>query len=203
MVMNNSKLDYAYWYLSFYAKKIGAWGLIGLGIIILSLFFYTKETHKIDALIKETQATKDKFVAKDKLLANFNGKHDDIVESKPQTNLEEVNRFYRIFPKAVDLPQALATIYQVANKQRLALNSGDYKFNKVKDSNTSYEKKLTKYEIVLPIKGQYLQIQRFISDVLQKLPALALLDMQVRRENSMNQNVDARLVFVIFVKGES
>jgi len=195
--MNNSKLDYAYWYLSYYAKKIGAWGFIGLGIISLSLFFYTKETHKIDALIKETQATKDKF------LVNFNGKHDDIVEFKPQTNFEEVNRFYRIFPNAVDLPQALATIYQVASQQRLALNSGDYKFNKIKDYNTSYEKKLTKYEIVLPIKGQYLQIQRFISEVLQKLPALALVDMQIRRENSTNQNVDARLVFVIFVKGES
>jgi hypothetical protein len=195
--MNNSKLDYAYWYLTYYAKKIGAWGLIGLGLIILSFFFYTTETPKIDALIKETQATKDKF------LANFNSKHDDIVESTPQTNLEEVNRFYRIFPKAVDLPQALVTIYQVANQQKLALNSGDYKFNKIKDSNTSNEKKLTKYEIVFPIKGQYLQIQSFISKVLQKLPALALVDMQIRRENSMNQNVDARLVFVIFVKGES
>ena len=195
--MNNSKLDYAYWYLTYYAKKIGAWGLIGLGLIILSFFFYTTETPKIDALIKETQATKDKF------LANFNSKHDDIVESTPQTNLEELNRFYRIFPKAVDLPQALVTIYQVANQQKLALNSGDYKFNKIKDSNTSNEKKLTKYEIVFPIKGQYLQIQSFISKVLQKLPALALVDMQIRRENSMNQNVDARLVFVIFVKGES
>ncbi len=195
--MNNSKLDYAYWYLTYYAKKIGAWGLIGLGLIILSFLFYTTETPKIDALIKETQVTKDKF------LANFNSKHDDIVESTPQTNFEEVNRFYQIFPKAVDLPQALATIYQVANQQRLALNSGDYKFNKIKDSNTSNEKKLTKYEIVLPIKGQYLQIQSFISEVLQKLPALALVDMQIRRENSMNQNVDARLVFVIFVKGES
>ena len=195
--MNNSKLDYAYWYLTYYAKKIGAWGLIGLGLIILSFFFYTTETPKIDALIKETQATKDK------LLANFNSKHDDIVEATPQTNLEEVNRFYRIFPKAVDLPQALLTIYQVANQQKLALNSGDYKFNKIKDSNTSNEKKLTKYEIVFPIKGQYLQTQSFISKVLQKLPALALVDMQIRRENSMNQNVDARLVFVIFVKGES
>jgi hypothetical protein len=195
--MNNSKLDYAYWYLTYYAKKIGSWGLIGLSLIILSFFFYTTETPKIDALIKETQATKDKF------LANFNSKHDDIVESTPQTNLEELNRFYRIFPKAVDLPQALVTIYQVANQQKLALNSGDYKFNKIKDSNTSNEKKLTKYEIVFPIKGQYLQIQSFISKVLQKLPALALVDMQIRRENSMNQNVDARLVFVIFVKGES
>lgn len=195
--MNNSKLDYAYWYLSYYAKKIGSWGLIGLSLIILSFFFYTSESPKIDALIKETQATKDK------LLANFNSKHDDIVEATPQTNLEEVNRFYRIFPKAVDLPQALLTIYQVANQQKLALNSGDYKFNKIKDSNTSNEKKLTKYEIVLPIKGQYLQIQSFITKVLQKLPALALVDMQIRRENSMNQNVDARLVFVIFVKGES
>lgn len=195
--MNNSKLQYAYWALAYYAKKIGAWGLVALGLVLMSLFFYTTKIPELEVLINETE------VAKNELANKITSENEIIVESTRQTNLEELNRFYRIFPKAEALPQALATIYKVANQQKLALNNGDYKFNKVKDSNTSNDKKLTKYEIVLPIKGQYLQIENFISEVLQQLPALALVDMQIRRENSLNQNVEARLVFVIFVKGES
>jgi hypothetical protein len=197
MVMNNSKLHIVYWNIAYYAKKIGTWGLIGLGLTLLSLFFYTTETSKIEAQIKESLAEKEEIAA------NINYKNDDNVEFTPQTNFEEINRFYQIFPKPEALPQALATIYQVANKQKLALNNGDYKFNKLKDNNKSFERKLTKYEIVLPIKGQYLQIQTFISEVLLQLPALALIDLQIRRENSLKQDVEARLVFVIFVRGES
>lgn len=196
--MNNSKLHYAYWFISHFAKKIGSWGLSGLCLIIASILFYVTKVPEIEVLIEEARTTKEELIAK-----GGNNQKFDADESTPQTNLDEINRFYSIFPKAVALPQVLAMMNQIANKQKLTLNSGDYKFNKVKETNTLNEKKITKYEIVFPIKGQYLQIRTFITEVLQQSPALALMDMQIRRENSLNQSVDAKLVFVIFVIGES
>lgn len=196
--MNNSKLHHAYWYLSHFAKKIGSWGLIGLCLTIASMLFYVSKVPEIEAITEEARATKEELIAK-----SNNNKIFDVAESTPQTSFDEINRFYSTFPKAVALPQVLAMINRIANKQKLALNSGDYKFNKVKETNTVNKKKITKYEIVLPIKGQYLQIRTFIAEVLQQSPALALMDMQIRRENSLNQSVDAKLVFVIFVLGES
>jgi Tfp pilus assembly protein PilO len=196
--MSSIKLQYLYWFIANNLKKLGAWGIIGLCIIIASLLFYASKIPKIEILIKETQS------AIEEANSALNSKNFAVDASAPLNNSEEINRFYDIFPKAVALPQALTIIYQTANKQKLALNSGDYKFNKIKETNNAInEKKLTKYEIVLPIKGQYKQIRAFISDVLLALPALALTDMQIRRENSLNQNVEARLIFVIFVKGES
>ena len=195
--MNSIKLQYLYWLLTNILKKIGAWGIISLVIIIVSLLFYSTKITKTETLIQETQ------YAIEEANTSLNSKKFSVEASTPLKNLEEIKRFYDIFPKAVALPQALTVIYQIANKQKLALNSGDYKFNKIKETNSTNQKKLTKYEIVLPIKGQYKQIRAFITEVLQKLPAIALTDMQIRRENSLSQYVEARLIFVIFVKGES
>ncbi len=195
--MSNINLQYAYWLIANNAKKIGAWGVIGIILAIASLLIYATKIPEIEALIEETQAAKEEAIAK------VNSTKVTIEESPPQNNLEEINHFYAIFPKATALPEALSSIYEIANKQKLALNSGDYKFNKVKQTSVLDEKNLTKYEIVLPIKGKYMQIRTFVAEVLQKLPALALMDMQIRRENSLSQSVEARLVFVLFVKGES
>jgi Tfp pilus assembly protein PilO len=195
--MSNINLQYTYWFISNYAKKIGTWGIVGITIAIASLLFYATKIPKIEMLIKETQVEKSVSIAK------ANSTKFVSEESPLQDNLQEINSFYLIFHKATALPEALSTIYEVANKQKLALNSGDYKFNKVKENVTLNEKTLTKYEIVLPVKGQYIQIRTFIEEVLQKLPALALMDMQIRRESTLNVNVEARLVFVLFVKGES
>jgi Tfp pilus assembly protein PilO len=195
--MSNINLQYLYWLIANNAKKIGTWGVIGVALAIASLLFYATKIPEVEALIKETQTTKEEAIAK------VNRTKVASEEFTPQSNLEETNRFYAIFPKATALPESLSSIYEIANKQKLALNSGDYKFNKIKQTSALSEKNLTKYEIVLPVKGKYISIRTFVAEVLQKLPALALMDMQVRRENSLSQNVEARLIFVLFVKGES
>jgi Tfp pilus assembly protein PilO len=195
--MNNINLNYAYWFVANIAKKLGSWGLIGLALIIGSLLFYSSNIPQIEALTEEA------ITSKQKLDADIANNSAFVEATKPQQNLEDISRFYEIFPSADALPQALATIYKIANQQKLALNSGDYKFNKIKEKNISGEKKLTKYEIVLPIKGQYIQIKAFIHHVLQQIRPLALIDMQLRRESSVNQTIDARLVFVIFVRSDS
>ena len=171
--------------------------MIGIALAIASLLFYATKIPEIETLIEEVQAAKVEANTK------INKTRIASEELSPQNNLEEINRFYATFPKATALPEALSSIYEIANKQKLALNSGDYKFNKIKRTSVLNEKNLTKYEIVLPIKGKYIPIRTFVAEVLQKLPALALMDMQVRRENSLSQSVEARLVFVLFVKGES
>jgi Tfp pilus assembly protein PilO len=195
--MSNINIQYVYWLVANNAKKIGTWGVIGIVLAIASLLIYATKLPKIEALIEDVQ------VAIEQATTKINSTNVSVEESAPKNNLKEINRFYEIFPKATALPEALSSIYKVANKQKLALNSGDYKFNKVKQTNILFEKNLTKYEIVLPVKGNYVQIRTFMAEVLQKLPALALMDMQVRRENSLSQSVEARLVFVLFVKGES
>lgn len=192
--MNFTKLSHIQWVITSFAKKLGGWGLVGLGLITGSVLFYCVNIPKIQTLTEEAITTKNT------LIANIAQNQATVEDTPSQQNTEDLSRFYKQFPTAEALPSALATINKISNQHKLALNSGDYKFSKVKEKNELGEKKLTKYEVTLPIKGQYLQIRAFINEVLQQLPALALLDMQLRRENSLNPSIDARLVFVVFVR---
>jgi Tfp pilus assembly protein PilO len=196
MVMN---LNFAnlYWYVSHYAKRLGIWGLLGLFLIIVSSFFYIT---KIPALNESTVA-----LMQARLEAESQD-HKSIVEEETpptQNTAEEIETYYERFPKAELLPVILATINQLANQQKIALNSGDYKLSKIKQTDDANRKILTKYEITLPVTGQYTQIRTFVAEVLEKLPAIALTDIQMNRESTMDSSVESKLVFILFVKGEA
>ena len=62
---------------------------------------------------------------------------------------------------------------------------------------------LARYEIVLPVTGQYVQIRQFIAQVLHELPALALSDLQLKRESAQSHSVEARLIFVLLLNNNS
>ncbi|HAJ72874.1 MAG TPA: hypothetical protein DCO68_12435 [Methylophilaceae bacterium] len=196
MVMNQINITYLYWLAVYCAKRLGIWGIIGLVLIIASALFYVTKISQLDqltqALVLEHQAAQS---------------HDihapEIPEPPVQDTAQEIAAFYERFPVATKLPEILSQINLLASKQKVELNSGDYKLNKVKPSSTANVKTLTKYEITFPVKGQYTKIRAFIADVLQKQPAIALADIQIRRENTLSPSVEARLVLVLFVRGES
>jgi Tfp pilus assembly protein PilO len=195
MVMN---LNFAnlYWYVTHYAKKLGVWGLLGLFLLIASSFFYIT---KIPALNESTVA-----LVQARLEAESQDHKSIVKEETPptQNTAEEIATYYERFPKAELLPEILATINQLANQQKISLNSGDYKLSKIKQTDDTNRKTLTKYEITFPVTGQYAQIRTFVAKVLEKLPAIALTDIQMNRESTMDSSVDSKLVFILFVKGE-
>lgn len=185
-----------YWYAAHYAKKLGIWGLLGLLLIIGSSIFYIS---KIPPLNESTEAL---ILAQQ--VAQSQGNDAVVQQEAPpvQNTAEEIATFYERFPEAERLPEVLATINQLANQQKIVLNSGDYKLNKIKQTSANH-KTLTKYEITFPVKGPYPQIRTFVADVLEKLPAIALTDIQMNRESTMDSSVESKLVFTLFVKGEA
>lgn len=187
-----------YWYAAHYAKKLGIWGLLGLLLIIGSSFFYIS---KIPPLNESTEAL---ILAHQQIAQSQDNDASAQQEVPPvQNTAEEIATFYERFPEAVRLPEVLATINQLANQQKIVLNSGDYKLNKIKQTSAANHKTLTKYEITFPVKGPYTQIRTFVANVLEKLPAIALTDIQMSRESTMDSSVESKLVFTLFVKGEA
>ncbi|MGV3581285.1 MAG: type 4a pilus biogenesis protein PilO [Methylophilus sp.] len=186
-----------YWYVAHYAKKLGIWGLLGLLLIIGSSIFYVS---KIPPLHESTEAL---ILAHQVAQSQDNDATTQQEAPLVQNTAEEIAKFYERFPEAERLPEVLATINQLANQQKIVLNSGDYKLNKIKQSNATNHKTLTKYEITFPVKGPYTQIRTFVADVLEKLPAIALTDIQMNRESTMDSSVESKLVFTLFVKGEA
>jgi len=186
------KLDtyYFYWLFGRAVRALGLWGLIGVGIVLGSIIFYIV---KIDTLEQEIKSAQFELSNTKKNATNV--ALPQVLPS--QTTTQDVNEFYKRFPAGASLPKWLSMMDEVAIKQHLILNRGDYKFSQTKEG------QLLRYEIVIPVMGKYTQVHQFVAEVLQALPALALSDLQIKRENSLSPTVEARLVFALFLKGDS
>lgn len=196
--MNKPDLDYGYWILVRLAKTLGVWGLLGIILILASSVCY---------FVYFLPASKQLIQAKNELQNKLEYTQKNSRENTPkqiqaqvvpfQTSTQEIAEFYKQFPPGGSLPKWLRLIDTTALKRHLVLNRGDYKLTQSKQG------QLQRYEMVLPISGNYVQIRQFISDVLQQLPALALSDIQIKRDNAMSPTVEARLVFMLFLQGDS
>lgn len=185
-----------YWWLTSRAQYLGAWGLLGLVLTVASLLFYQVKVSPLAPQIQQTQAA----------LGLAKSQHPPISQQTPppvENTAQQLASFYTRFPHAEQLPEALALMNKLAQQKRLALNSGDYKLTQLKQNKIASAHALTQYEIVLPVTGTYPQIRSYLDEVLYQLPALALTDLQLLRESSVEASVEAKLIFVLFVKGKS
>lgn len=188
--MNKIDVNHLRWLVSKYLSALGLWGLLGVAIIVSCLLIYVTYIMELDEQVTLTQS-------KLKQLSQTPIKLATLPKTQIQTTAQDVTKFYDLFPAGASLPKWLSMMDAMAIKRHLILNRGDYKLSQTKQG------ELLRYEIVFPVVGQYIQIRQFIADVLLKLPALALNDLQIKRENSLSPTVEARLVFVLFLKGDS
>lgn len=184
------------WLLNLVLRRLGLWGLSALGIACLSgVLFYTEYVRIHDAL-EATEAA---------LLQIDDTKPETLVDEMDESNLTDkqmLDDFYSSFPTINDVPDILSALYRTANKHHIYLNTGDYKLNKVKQQIAFTSANIAQYEMVLPIEGSYPDIRRLMSNILAEYPSIAISDIQLKREDTQIPFVEARLVLVLFVRGE-
>ena len=192
-------LHYWLWQLQQIVKKLSLFGLLGLAIALGCGLFYASKIMPINDQILDHNLS-----IQQAKLNNVKQKNLSIpINNVPQqiTN-DDITKFYARFPNGASLPKWLSLINETAVKQGLRLNRGDYKLTQIKASPiNSKSGQLSRYEIVLPVTGQYSQIRQFVAQVLHQLPALALSEMQIKRENTLAPTVEARLIFVLMLQG--
>lgn len=191
---------YMRWYASQMIKKFGVLGMLALAITLGCCLFYAFNVMPLQQKNVEDTLRLQK---ENKQQALSDAAEQLPLETAPkQTSAEAIKRFYAQFPAGERLPNCLRLIDSIALKQRLTLNRGDYKLTQIK-SLQSNQATLARYEIVLPVTGQYTQIRQFAALVLHELPALALNDLQLKRESAQSPTVEARLIFVLLLKNNS
>ena len=190
-------LAYMRWYFSQIIKKIGVLGMLALAITLGCGLFYAfnmvplQQTIAADTIRLQQENQQQ--------ISNDKPEKSPLEIAPEQPNTEALKRFYARFPVAESLPNCLRLIDNIALKQHLTLNRGDYKLTQIKQLQTN-QGTLVRYEIVLPVIGQYTQIRQFAAQVLHELPALALMDLQLKRESAQSPTVEARLIFVLLLK---
>ena len=194
--------QYGAWLLARISKKLGFFGLLGLALILgCGLFFAITIqplknqiilTHEQLEQLEQLEQTRPQAI----IAAN---KQEPVINDVAL----DVAAFKQMLPQANTLQHWLGLINKAAFKHGLKLNKGDYKFTRVKQSQVARNQQASSYEIVLPVTGQYTQIRQFIAHALQLQPALALSSIKIQRDNTLAANVEARLVFVLFLQGDS
>ena len=202
-------IQYLAWLANETIKKLGLLGLLGfvtaLGCCLLYITQLLPQQNKIQDLVSQLQLANVGNNSNQNSHQNIqsnskqNGEKNNVLAK--QVSLADVEKFYSTFSEGASLPNTIDLIRENAQKQNLVLPRGDYKLIQTKASklpNTQINQ-LAHYEMVLPVSGSYQQIRAFIAQVLYQLPALALSDVQIKRENTLNPLVEARLTFVFLL----
>lgn len=107
---------------------------------------------------------------------------------------QQLAEFYRFFPEERSSPQQLKKLFALAEKNGLSLNEGEYKAMRDKVG------RLMRLQMVLPVKGEYRQIRRFIAALPAEIPVIALENVQFSRMNISDPDVDAEIRLALYLE---
>lgn len=112
----------------------------------------------------------------------------------PQTAAGQLARFYAALPPQDEATAWLNRLYQAAGKEKLTLARGEYSLQTDPDS------RLARYQIVMPVRGDYGQIRRFLRSALAGMPHLALEEISFQRQSIAEAHLEARIRFTLFLQ---
>lgn len=101
--------------------------------------------------------------------------------------------FYKHLPSEQSATKQMKKIYKFASGESLRLTQGEYKFTRDKAG------RLGSYQIILPVKGSYIQVRKFIAKVMNTMPMVSLDEISFRRETIGGAEVEAKIQFTIFL----
>lgn len=171
------------------AMNLLAWpGLLGLALLLLAVgvFLYQVQpkTTRLEQLKQNSVSLKLRI--------------DQVAKSGiPETSdQDELNKFYGFFT-GTSLSEWLNKLYAAAAAQQLVLEQGEYRVIPSKNG------KLARYQITLPVKGNYLQIRKFVAQALTDVPIAALEEISFKRETIGATDVETRIKLTLFLSAES
>jgi Type II secretion system (T2SS), protein M subtype b len=109
------------------------------------------------------------------------------------TPREQLEAFPGRFGDDKSLTPALKRLHAIARKSGVQIEQAEFKLNH------EAGEPLARYAMVLPVKGDYAALRRFMRDALRELPGLALEEVQLRRPDSKAPALETQLRFTLFV----
>jgi hypothetical protein len=110
-------------------------------------------------------------------------------------------------PAAEQMPQAIADLFNAARHAGLSLRQGSYRAvgdktgvkSKPGSSPPPAAASMLRYQISLPVQGDYPAVRGFVTEALEQQPSLALDGMRLQRDLIGNAQIDAELRFTLYL----
>ncbi len=178
------------WALRLWVQRLGVSGAVGLGLLAFAAMFYLSAVLTLEAeqaqIIEELESS----------LTHVR-KAGGAPTVAPRTPSEQLSDFYAIFPPVDQAPETLRKINQLAEKQHLVLQAGNYH---VIDDHTG---RLIRYEASLPLVGSYPNVRQFLRTVLAEIPSAALEKVNVEKNMTGGAQAKTTVSFTLFMRRDS
>lgn len=112
------------------------------------------------------------------------------VDTDPRVDLV---KFYAALARPSDAPDLLRRLHRNAEDQGLLLRQAEY--HPARDP----EGKLMRYQILLPAKGTYPELRRFLAKASRELPGLAIDSVNFQRQHIGDAVVEAQINLTLFL----
>lgn len=112
----------------------------------------------------------------------------------PPSANQNLADFYAVLGQQRYAEQQVKLLFDLAAKNGLTLNQGEYKTTRDAASGVST------YQIILPVRGSYTAIWKFALQALRAMPFAALDEVAFRRETIADATVEARLRLTLYLK---
>lgn len=101
--------------------------------------------------------------------------------------------FYAGLPAQPGATTAIDRLYAAAEQENLSLARGEYSLVVERDM------ALARYQILLPVRGAYPQVRRFLAGALEAVPALSLEDLDLQRKQVSDTELEGRIRMTLYL----
>jgi Tfp pilus assembly protein PilO len=110
---------------------------------------------------------------------------------------DQLANFHAFFPASTTLPDWLEKIYEAAERSGVRIDAGEYKM--LQDRSW----KLDRYQVTLPVRGNYVQVRQFMAAILADIPVASMDEVGFRRDAVGSAAVDARIKLTVYLRRQS
>ena len=169
-------------------RAVHAMGWAAIGGIALAIFAAGFVVSNVMPLQANVTALRDRV----QRLETQAGTQARIVEpGRPDARLAA---FYEQLPPAEQAPEVVRRLHAHARDVGLDLERGDYR--PLPDPSG----RLMRYQVLLPVKGSYPQVKRFLAQAMHDTPGLALDAISLQRDQGGSPALEVQLRFTVFMR---
>ncbi|RON85101.1 GspMb/PilO family protein [Pseudomonas fluorescens] len=169
-----------------YLQGLGIPGLAGLALLLVAVAWALAGLlpgwQSLQHLSQQTQEATD-----------YLAKVEDGSIAPPVVPQRQLDDFRNKLPAQPQATVAIDRIYALAAQEHITLARGEYALGV--DPKTH----LARYQILLPVRGSYPQLRRFLHALLGQLPAVVVEDVEFQRKKIGDTDLNGRIRMTLYL----
>jgi hypothetical protein len=111
----------------------------------------------------------------------------------PVVPSQQLDEFHKGLPTQLDATTVIDRIYAMASQEKINLARGEYALG------IDPKTQLARYQILLPVRGNYPQLRRFLHALLTQLPAVVVEDVDFQRKRIADTELSGRIRMTLYL----